>query len=79
MSECLHCEINELVHEHVENAGGVFDVAELAARMMESLAELILLAPEADQSKIMAEALMHLGSVFLEKSGAIEGGSDATH
>lgn len=79
MSDCLHCDINDLIHEYIEKSGGVVDVAELAARLMESLAELILLAPEDDHSKVMAEALAHFGSVFLEKSGAIEGSSGATH
>jgi hypothetical protein len=46
--------------------------AELAARMTESLADLILLAPPADQSKLLADVLSNLGQAFLEKSGAIE-------
>ena len=48
------------------------DLAELAARVTESLADLILLAPPADQSKLMADVLANLGQAFLEKSGAIE-------
>jgi hypothetical protein len=78
MSDCLHCDINELVQQHMEREG-VVDVADLAARVAESLAELILLAPEGDQSKVMADALAHFGHVFLERSGAPEGGSEATH
>jgi len=71
MSDCLHCDINELVRERIER--GDADLAELASMMVESLAELILLAPESDQSKIMADALAHFGHMFLEKSGALDG------
>jgi hypothetical protein len=70
MTDCLHCDINELVQKHLERDGA--DLAELAARMAESLADLILLAPEAEQSKLMADALANLGHAFLEKTGAIE-------
>ena len=66
MSDCLHCDINELVQKHMEREGA--DLAELAARMTESLADLILLAPETEQAKLMADALANLGQAFLEKS-----------
>ena len=76
MSECLHCEINELVQQRV--SGGDADFGEVAAMMVESLADFILLAPEASQPALMAHALAAFGQMFLEKSGAMEGGS-ATH
>ena len=65
MSDCLHCDINELVQKHMEREGA--DLAELAARMTESLADLILLAPETEQSKLMADALANLG--HLKRAG----------
>lgn len=70
MSDCLHCDINDLVEKRLEREGA--DLADLAARVAESLADLILLAPQADQSKLMADVLSNLGQAFLEKSGAIE-------
>ena len=70
MSDCLHCDINELVQSHIERGGA--DLAELAARMVESLAELILLAPEDQQSTLMAVAMANFGQAFLERSGAVE-------
>jgi hypothetical protein len=70
MSDCLHCDINELVQNHIDR--GDADLVELAARMAESLADLILLAPEDEQSKLMADAIASFGHVFLEKSGAVE-------
>jgi hypothetical protein len=75
---CLHCEINDVVREHIEGQDTV-DIADLAARMAESLVELILLALEEEQGKLLAAAIAHLGNAFLEKSGAIEGDSNMTH
>ena len=75
---CLHCEINDLVREHIEGQTTV-NVAELTAKMAESLVELILLAPEEEHGKLLAEAIAHLGHAFLEKSGEIEGSADTTH
>jgi len=42
---CLHCDINDLLQEHVEGQEKV-DLVALAANMAESLVDLILLAPE---------------------------------
>ena len=75
---CLHCEINDLVQEHVET-GEPVDIVALAANMAESLVDLILLAPEEEQAKLLAVTIGHLGHTFLEKSGAVEGGSDTAH
>jgi hypothetical protein len=71
MSDCLHCDINELVQGHIDR--GDTDIAEFAAKIAESLADLILLAPENEQAKLMADAMASFGHAFLEKSGAIEG------
>ena len=77
MSDCLHCEINQLVQERFER--GETDLVEMASLMVESLADLILLAPESDRSNLMAHALSALGQVLLENGGAIDGESNATH
>jgi hypothetical protein len=77
-NECLHCEINDLVQERLE--GRAADLGDLAAMVAESLADLILLARKEDQPALMADALAHFGSVFIEKSNEIEGGgSGARH
>jgi hypothetical protein len=70
MSECLHCDINDLVEKQLERDDA--DVAEVAARVTESLTDLIMLAPPADQAKLMADILANLGQLYLEKTGAIE-------
>ena len=70
MSDCLHCDVNDLVEKRLESEDA--DIADLAARLAESLADLILLAPPGDQSKLMADVIANLGSAYLEKIGAIE-------
>lgn len=77
MSDCLHCDINELVEKQLELEGA--DLGELAAKVVESLADLILLAPPEDQSKLMADVLANFGQVFLEKSEAPEAGETSRH
>ena len=77
MSECLHCDINQLVQQRLER--GDTDLGEVASMLVESLADLILLAPENEQPNLMAYALSGFGQIFLEKSGDVEGGSSATH
>jgi hypothetical protein len=72
-SACLHCEINELVRERIEHGGA--DLADLASMIVESLAELVLLAPEGEQSRLMADALAHFGHTFLERSGVTDQGA----
>ena len=74
---CLHCEINDLVQEHVEGQEKV-DLTDLAVRMAESLVDLVLLAAEEERAQMLAFTMAHVGHVFLEKTGAIEGGS-STH
>ena len=73
---CLHCEINEVVREHIEGKE-IVNLPELVAKMSESLVELILLGPEDQWGNLLAEAIRDIGEVFLEKSGAVE--SDTTH
>lgn len=70
MSDCLHCDINELVDKRLEREDA--NLAELAALLAESLADLIVLAPPAEQSKLLADVLTNLGQAYLEKIGAGE-------
>ena len=77
MSDCLHCEINELIQKHVER--GTDDLVEIASMMAESVADLVLLAPEADRANLLAHVISAVGQMVLEKSGAFEGTSSATH
>src|SRR5947209_8332620 len=63
IADCLHCEVNELVRQRVEGEGA--DVGDLTAMLVQSLVELILLAPEADQATLMADALASFGQIYL--------------
>jgi hypothetical protein len=78
MSEetCLHCQINEVVREHIEGNDPV-NLPELVAKVGESMVELIQLGPEDQWGNLLAEAISHIGQVFLEKSGVVQ--TDTAH
>jgi hypothetical protein len=79
MSDCLHCDINDLIRKYVENTDNA-DVSKIAAMVVESLAELILsVEPESEQAKVMADALAHFGNVFLDKGDGVEPGPHGAH
>ena len=65
MSDCIHCDIHELLESRLQNQE--VNLAEIAAKVTEVLADLILTAPNDDQSKLMADILANLGSFVLEK------------
>ena len=67
MSDCLHCDIGELIAEHIKDAPKPVDLAELAAMIAQSLGEFILAAPAHEQANLMAESLATLGHTFLDK------------
>jgi hypothetical protein len=75
MSDCLHCEINELVRERIEGQENA-DVADIVVRIAESLAEAVMLAPKEDWTVLLAEAVRHLGNTVIAD---VEGGSDTAH
>jgi hypothetical protein len=65
MSDCLHCEIHELLDSQLQ--GKEANLAEIAAKVTEVLADIILMAPPEEQSTLMADILANLGSILLEK------------
>jgi len=75
MSDCLHCDINDLVRERIEGQADV-DLADLVARIAESLAETIMLGPKEEWAVLLAEAIRHLGNTVIAD---IEGGSGTAH
>ena len=50
----------------------VVNLAEIAAKVTEVLADLILLAPPDEQSTLMADMLANLGGFLLEKKESAE-------
>jgi hypothetical protein len=65
MSECLHCDIHELLDNELR--GKDTNLVEIAAKVTEVLADIILMAPPNEQSILMADMLANLGSFLLEK------------
>jgi hypothetical protein len=65
MSGCIHCDIHDLLDSHVQ--GGEANLAEIAAKVTEVLADLILSAPEAERTTLLADVLANLGAFVLEK------------
>jgi hypothetical protein len=77
MSDCLHCDINELVDQHL--AAENLDLAEMASKVAESLVDTILLAQPEDQAKLMADVIANFGALFLEKSTVAPGDRSKRH
>jgi hypothetical protein len=73
-SDCLHCEINEVVQGHMERLETV-ELPELVSQVGESLVDLILLGPKEQWGNLLAETISDVGHLFLEKGGAIGGGT----
>jgi hypothetical protein len=71
MSDCLHCDINELVRERIDGQENV-DLGDMVARISESLAETIMLGPKDQWAALTAEAIRHLGQTMLEDIEGVE-------
>jgi hypothetical protein len=65
MSDCLHCDIHEMLESHLQDEQA--DLVEIAARVTEVLADLILMAPPNEQTMMMADVVANLGGMVLEK------------
>jgi hypothetical protein len=67
MSDCLHCDIGELIAEHIKNGPQPVDMAELGSMIAQALGEFILSAPQHEQANLMADCLTTIGLTFLDK------------
>ena len=70
MSDCLHCDIHELLEVPLQSEGA--DLAAIAAKVTEVLADLILMVPRDVQPTLMADVLANLGTFLLEKNEAAD-------
>ena len=70
MSDSLHFDIYGLLESRLQNQE--VNLAEIAAKVTEVLADLILLAPPDEQSTLMADMLANLGGFLLEKKEAAD-------
>ena len=66
MSDCLHCDIHEMLEDRLQ--GEQADLSEIADKVTEVLADLILMAPAAEQTLMMAHVMSSLGAMVFEKS-----------
>jgi hypothetical protein len=66
MSECIHCDIHDLLESHLEAEDA--NIADVAAKVTEVLADLILMVPPTDRGMLMADIIANLGQFVLEKN-----------
>jgi hypothetical protein len=66
MSDCLHCDIHEMMESQLQSEQA--DLADIAAKVTEVLADLILMAPPDEQLRLLADVLANLGGMVLEKA-----------
>jgi hypothetical protein len=66
MSDCLHCEIHDILESHLQSEQA--NLAEIAAKVTEVLADLVWLAAPDERHTLMADVLANLGGMVLEKS-----------
>ena len=70
MSDCIHCQIHDLLQSHLQNQE--VNLGEIAFKVTEVLADLVLMAPPEDQGRLIADILRNLGQLVLEKDGETE-------
>ena len=66
-----------MVEERI--AAGGAEPSNLVVLIAESLVDVILLVPQAEQAQLMAHTLSALGDLFLQKSSPDGSGSGSTH
>jgi hypothetical protein len=65
MSECIHCEIHDLLENHLQSEEA--NLAEIASKVTEVLADLVLMAPPAERGMLIADVLANFGQFVLDK------------
>jgi hypothetical protein len=75
VSDCIHCDIHDLLEPELAREGA--DLAQIAAKVTEVLADLVLSATPEDRTALLADVIANLGHLVLEKSEEIESGSVA--
>ena len=70
MSDRIHCQIHDLLESHLQNQE--VNLGDVAFKVTEVLADLILMAPSEDQGTMIADILRNLSQLVLEKNGEME-------
>jgi hypothetical protein len=65
MSDCLHCDIHDLLESHLQIEDA--NLHDIAAKVTEVLADLILLAPPDERGTLIADVIGNLGEFVLQK------------
>jgi hypothetical protein len=66
MSDCIHCDIHDLLESHLEADDA--NMADIASKVTEVLADLVLMVPPADRGMLIADIIANLGQFVLEKN-----------
>lgn len=72
MSDCIHCDIHDLLEPELAREGA--DLGQIAAKVTEVLADLVLLAGPEDRTALLADIIANLGHLVLEKSDPTDAG-----
>ena len=66
MSDCIHCDIHDLLEPELARDGA--NLSEVAGKVTEVLADLVLAAAPDDRAALLADIIANLGHFVLEKS-----------
>jgi hypothetical protein len=66
VSDCIHCDIHDLLDAELGRDGA--ELAQIAAKVTEVLADLVLTAEPDDRMALLADIVANLGHFVLEKS-----------
>ena len=66
MSDCMHCDILEMLQSHPQ--GKEADLGEVAANVTQVLGDLILMAPQDEQTMLLADVLANLGGCCFRRA-----------
>ena len=71
MSDCIHCDIHDLLEPELVRDGA--DLGAIAAKVAEVLADLVVMADPRDRAALLADVIANLGHMVLEKGEQPEG------
>jgi len=66
MSDCVHCDIHDLLEPELAREGA--DLTQVAGKVTEVLADLVLIAAPEDRGALLADIIANLGHFVLEKT-----------
>jgi hypothetical protein len=66
VSDCIHCDIHDLLEPELAREGA--DIAQIAAKVTEVLADLVLTVSPEDRAALLADVMANLGHFVLEKT-----------